>query len=599
MKTAMNEVLNERLQALRKELRREHLSAFIFPGTDPHGSEYVPDRWKGREWISGFDGSAGTAVVTINSAALWTDSRYFIAAAQKLEGTEFELMKQKVPGTPTIARWLGKELSSSKEKEVGIDGSVVSYNDVCRLKTELKHSGGLLLRTNFDPLDRIWTDRPKVPQGMVRLHDLCYAGESSKDKLRRVKKALLAEHADGTVVSALDDIAWLLNLRGRDVACNPVFVSYLLITARKTILFIDERKLPKNVLTYLNEIDVEVKPYGKITKALSKYPDYSILVDGERLNYQLSTAVRCGQIIYAASPIPALKAVKNDTEIRGFKAAMLRDGVAMVKFLHWLKPAVNKGGETELSASEKLSCFRSEQELYCGPSFDTIAAYGEHGAIVHYEPTEETDIRLEPKGFFLLDSGGQYLDGTTDITRTIPLGPLTDEERHVYTLVLKGHIRLEMAKFPFGAAGTQIDCLAREPLWREGMNYLHGTGHGVGAFLNVHEGPHQIRMEWIGAPLIPGMTVTDEPGIYIEGRFGVRIENTLLVKEYMKTDFGEFLQMESLTLCPIDTAPIVREMLDSEEIAWLNDYHKTVFTALAPLLPEAERAWLKANTRPI
>ncbi len=599
MKMAAKEVIAERLQALRKELRREHLAAFIFPSGDPHGSEYVPDRWKGREWISGFDGSAGTAVVTMHSAALWTDSRYFIAAAQQLSGTEFRLMKMKVAGTPTVAQWLGKELADSKEKEVGIDGMIASYNDVCSLKTELKQSGGLLLRTNFDPLERIWPDRPKVPMDKVQLHDLSYAGETAPDKLARVRRALRARHADGTLVSALDDIAWLLNLRGSDAACNPVFVSYLLITSRKTTLFIDEEKLPADVKKYLREIDVDVKPYGKAAKALAAYPDYSILVDGAQLNFRLAATVRSPQIIFAPSPVPAMKAVKNEAEIRGFKAAMLRDGAAMAKFLCWLKPAVARGGETELSVSKKLEAFRAEQDLYRGPSFETIAAYGAHGAIVHYEPTEVTDSLLRSEGFLLLDSGAQYLDGTTDITRTVALGPLNDEERRIYTLVLKAHIRLELAKFPAGAAGTQIDSLAREPLWREGLNFLHGTGHGVGSFLNVHEGPHQIRMEWVGTPLCAGMTVTDEPGIYLEGRFGVRIENTLLIKDFKETEFGEFLQMEPLTLCPIDTAPVVRELLSDEETAWLNSYHQRVFEALAPLLDGDEREWLRASTRPL
>ncbi len=591
---------DERLQLLRKEMRREHLAAFIFPSTDPHAGEYVPDHWKGREWISGFDGSAGTAVVTMTSAALWTDSRYFLAAAEQLKGTEFQLMKLKIEGTPTIAEWLGKELYESKEKEVGIDGMTVAYDDVEELKMELRQNGGLTLRVNFDPLERIWADRPPIPEDPVFIHDLKYAGEKAEDKIARVRAALRQKHADGMIVSALDDIAWLLNLRGSDVHCNPVFVGYLLLTSRKVTLFTDSRKLSAEVSVYLHSIGVETKKYTEVAKSLSRYPDYSILIDGSTLNYTLATAVKCPKIIRSASPIPSMKTVKNATEIAGFRSAMLRDGVAMVKFLHWLQPAVERGGVTEISVDRKLTALRAEQDLYTDLSFDTIAAYGEHGAIVHYEATEETDVELKPEGFLLLDSGAQYRDGTTDITRTIALGPLTEEQRKVYTLVLKGHIQLELAKFPKGASGTQIDCLAREAMWREGMNFLHGTGHGVGSFLNVHEGPHQIRMEWKPEPLRAGMTVTDEPGIYLDGRFGVRIENTLLIKDYMTTEFGQFLQMEPLTLCPIDTEPIIMEMLTHEEVEWLNSYHKTVYERLSPLLDnEEEREFLKEKTKAV
>ncbi len=593
-------MIDERLKLLREEMRREHLAGFIFLSTDPHNGEYVPDHWKGREWISGFNGSAGIAVVTMQSAALWTDSRYFLAAAKQLSGTEFQLMKLKIEGTPTIAEWLGKELFSSKEKEVGIDGTTASFNYIQSLKIELRQNGGLTLRTNFDPLERIWSDRPEIPTNPVVIYEERYAGEKAVDKIERVRKALRKEHADGTIVTTLDDIAWLLNLRGNDVHCTPFFVSYLLITSKNVTLFVDSRKLSAEVKVYLHSIGVEVREYKDVGKALAKYPDYSILIDGDEVNYAMASAVKCNQVLNCCSPIPAIKAVKNEVEIAGFHRAMLRDGVAMVKFLSWLKPAVEQGGVTELSLDEKLTACRAEQDLYMGLSFDTIAGYEEHGAIVHYEATEESSIELKPKGFLLLDSGAQYLDGTTDITRTIALGPLTDEQRHIYTLVLKAHIDLELAKFPDKAAGTQIDCLAREPLWREGLNYLHGTGHGVGTFLSVHEGPHQIRMEWMQTPLRAGMTVTDKPGIYLEGKFGVRVENTLLIKNYIKTEFGQFLQMESLTLCPIDTTPVIKEMLSQEEIDWLNTYHQTVYSSIAPLLTnEAEKQWLQDNTQPL
>ena len=581
-------------------MRRERLAAFIFPSTDPHNGEYVPDHWKGREWISGFNGSAGTAVVTLTSAALWTDSRYFLAAEQQLSETEFKLMRMRVETTPSIAEWLGSELADSDLKEVGIDGTVSSWNDVESLVAELRNEGGLTLRTNLDPLDIIWTDRPAVPLNAVEIHDMKFAGESAPDKIGRIRKALRKKHADGMLTAALDNIAWMLNLRGSDVHCNPVFVSYLLVTMQRVTLFVDSRKLDDTVKDYLRSIGVEHKEYSEVGEALRRYPDYSVLIDPDEVNYTLAKTVKCGKVVREESPVPMMKAVKNPVEIEGFRRAMLRDGVALVKFMRWLKPAVERGGETEMSVDRKLTALRAEQDLFCGISFDTIAAYQEHGAIVHYEATPETDAPLKPEGFLLLDSGAQYKDGTTDITRTIPLGPLTDVQKRVYTLVLKGHIQLERAKFPDGASGTQLDAIARMPMWREGINYLHGTGHGVGSFLNVHEGPHQIRMEWKPAPLRAGMTVTDEPGIYLAGRFGVRIENTLLIYRYAETEFGRFLQMQPLTLFPIDREPIIVEMLTEEEIKWLDAYHLQVYKALSPLLSDAaDRDWLRVKTLPL
>ncbi len=596
----MDNIIRQRVEALRDVMRREKLAAFIFPSTDPHNGEYVPDHWKGREWISGFNGSAGTAVVTLTSAALWTDSRYFLAAEEQLAGTGFQLMKLRVDGTPTIAEWLGKELKDSDVKEVGIDGYVSSLNEVEGLIGDLRHEGGLTLRTNFDPLDIIWKDRPQIPLNQVTLHELQYAGEDAVSKISRIRKALRSQHADGMLVSSLDCIAWVLNMRGSDVHCNPVFVSYLLITSQTATLFVDSRKLDDAVKNYLGEIGVQQKEYADIKESLRTYPDYNILIDADEVNYTLAKSIGCKNIVRGTSPIHMMKAVKNAVEIEGFRKAMIRDGVALVKFMRWLKPAVEKGDETEISIDKQLTAFRAEQKDFCGISFDTIAAYQEHGAIVHYEATPETDKSLKSEGFLLLDSGAQYKDGTTDITRTIPLGPLTEEQKRVYTLVLKGHIQLELAKFPDGASGTQIDALAREPMWREGMNYLHGTGHGVGAYLNVHEGPHQIRMEWKPAPLRAGMTVTDEPGLYLAGRFGVRLENTLLITGYMETEFGKFLQMQPLTLFPFDREPIMTELLTEEEIAWLDNYHKQVFDNLSPLLDDsADLEWLKCNTKPL
>ena len=590
--------ISQRLADLRALMHREHLSAFIFPSTDPHQGEYVPDHWKGREFISGFNGSAGTAVVTMNAAALWTDSRYFLAAEEQLAGTEYQLMKLKIEGTPTIAEWLGKELQDTQSPEVGIDGMVNSASDVKALISDLRQQGGITVRTNLDPLAQIWQQRPPIPMNAVELYPIEYAGESTHDKLRRIRKALRERHADGMLMSALDDIAWTLNLRGTDVHCNPVFVSYLLITSKDVTLYIHREKLTPEVLDYLKSEGITADDYENVDKGLKGYFEYNILLDPDEVNYTLYKMVS-REKVEEESPVKRMKTIKNDTEIEGFRSAMLKDGIALIKFLHWLKPAVEAGGQTEMSIDQKLTAFRSEQPLYRDISFDTIAGYQAHGAIVHYEATAETDIPLKPEGFLLLDSGAQYLDGTTDVTRTIALGPITDEQKKIYTLVLKGHIQIELCKFPSGSSGTQLDILARKDMWREGLNYLHGTGHGVGTYLNVHEGPHQIRMDWKSAPLLAGMTVTDEPGIYLAGKFGVRIENTLLITPYVKTEYGQFLQFESLTLCPIDTTPIIIEMLSPEERQWLNDYHRMVYNRLAPYLTSEEQEWLLQATKPI
>ena len=580
-------------------MKREHLSAFIFPSTDAHQSEYVADHWRGREWISGFNGSAGTAVATMKSAALWTDFRYFLAAEEQLEDTEYQLMRLKMEGTPTIAEWLGKELQDVQSPEVGLDGMVNSYNYVKDLSCSLRKLGGITLRTNLDPLEQIWENRPSLPANPVEIQPLEYAGETLASKVVRIRKSLRELHADGMLVSALDDIAWTLNLRGTDVHCNPVFVSYLLIESDKVSLFVDDNKLSPEVKQYLQDNQVSLYNYNKVEKCLESYSEYNILLDGDETSYYLWKTVKCQEIVAAASPIPAMKAVKNEAEIEGYRSAMLKDGVAMVKFLKWLKPAVEAGGQTEISIDEKLTSLRAEQKLFRDISFDTIAGYAQHGAIVHYEATPETDVVLKPEGLILIDSGAQYQDGTTDITRTIALGAVSEEMKHIYTLVLKAHIQLELVKFPDGASGTQLDAVGRECMWREGYNFLHGTGHGVGSYLCVHEGPHQIRMEWMPTPLRAGMTLTDEPGLYLAGKFGVRIENTVLISDYMSTEFGKFLQIEPLTLCPIDTTPIDVDMLLPEEIDWLNAYHHSVYEKLSPFLDEEEKIWLENATKPI
>ena len=599
LKTLDMKTIEQRLEALRQLMHREHLAAFIFPSTDPHSGEYVPEHWKGRQWISGFNGSAGTAVVTLEDAAVWTDSRYFIAAEEQLHGTEFKLMKDGMPGTPSIAEWLADKLKHTNNTEVALDGMVNTLNEVNALKEELRKLGGLTLRTNLDPLKTIWTNRPEIPTNKVELQPLELAGEETRHKIKRIRMALRAVHADGTLVSTLDDVAWTLNLRGSDVECNPVFVAYLLIEQQRTTLYINKEKLTNEVYNYLLSQQIDVEDYADVTKGLANYAEYNILLDPNTTNYTLAKMVKCQEIVTKPSPVPALKAVKNEAEIRGFRNAMLKDGIAMVKFLKWLKPAVEAGNETEMSLDDKLTSFRAEQPLFKGKSFETIVGYEAHGAIVHYEATPETNIPVKPHGLVLIDSGGQYQDGTTDITRTIALGDTTPEQRTAYTLVLKGFINFAMLKFPDGATGTQLDATARLPLWREGMNYLHGTGHGVGAYLNVHEGPHQVRMQWRPAPFHAGMTVTDEPGLYIEDLFGIRIENTLLTTPYRSTPFGEFLQFSSLTLCPIDTAPIELSMLTLDELSWLNNYHRTVYNTLAPHLDSEHTEWLKDATKPL
>ena len=595
----MAHTINERVDRLRSWMKENGFTAFVFPSSDPHNSEYVADHWKSREWISGFSGSAGTAVFTLEHAALWTDSRYFIAAEKELNGTGFQLMKLRVEGTPSVSEWLASELSTYEKAVVGLDGNVNSFAEVAAMEQELATKGNITVRTDADPMAELWTDRPVIPDNMVSLHPLEYSGESTSSKVSRVRKHLLDCGADGLLVTALDEIAWVLNLRGSDVHCNPVFVSYLLISPENITLYINNVKLPDDVKAYLMSEHIDVQAYESVVEGLRLYVGKSLLVDMSSTNYSLATAVPFEKVCSGVSPIASMKAVKNKVEQDGFRAAMLRDGVAVVKFLAWLKSAVEAGGQTEISLDERLTALRAEQPKFKGISFDTIVGYEAHGAIVHYEATPETDIPVQPHGLVLIDSGAQYLDGTTDITRTIALGELSEEQCRVYTLVLKGHIQLDMCRFPAGACGSQIDALARAPMWREGYNYMHGTGHGVGSYLNVHEGPHQIRMEWRPAPLQAGMTVTNEPGIYLEGKFGVRIENTLLIVPAESTAFGDFLKFETLTLAPIDTAPIVLEMLSTEEREWLNNYHRRVYESLFPYLEGNEKEWLRKATLPI
>lgn len=587
----MNSTINNRIAALRAHIAQEQIQAFIIPSTDPHLSEYVAPHWQSREWISGFTGSAGTVVVTAKDAGLWTDSRYFLQAARQLEGTCITLYKEMLPETPNIPEFLSAHLQEGDC--VGIDGKMFSAEEVEHLQKELKKSG-IRIKSIADPMQLLWTDRPAMPLAPAFVYDTKYAGMSFTEKLSAVRQAMEAAGADSLLLSALDEIAWLLNIRGNDVHCNPVVVSYLLIEKDKVNYFIQPQKVTPELAEYFSANGISVHPYEEIGHYLNSFNAHSILMNPAKTNYAIYSAIRPGcLIINGASPVALLKAIRNKQEIAGIHAAMQRDGVALVKFLKWLDEAVPAGKETEISVDKKLHTFRAAQPLYMGESFDTIAGYKEHGAIVHYEATPETDVTLKPEGFLLLDSGAQYLDGTTDITRTIALGPLTEEEKTDYTLILKGHIALAMAVFPEGTRGAQLDVLARMPIWKERMNYLHGTGHGVGHFLNVHEGPQSIRMNENPVALQPGMVTSNEPGVYKAGSHGIRTENLVLTVPAGEGMFGKYLKFETLTLCPICRKGIIKELLTAEEIGWLNDYHRTVYEKLSPDLNNDEKEWLK------
>lgn len=610
-------MINARIEQLRQWMRKKGINAFITPSTDPHCGEYVPRRWQSREWISGFTGSAGTAVVTLEKAALWTDNRYFLQAEEQLKGSEYELMKIGLEGTPSVQKWLKETLQC--DDKVGVDGWCYTIDGINELHQAL-NPWGIQVMPVGDPYDQIWTDRPGIPDNPVEIHPLEYAGETARSKIERIREALKSKRADATVISMLDEVAWTLNLRGTDVDYNPVFVSYLFISQDQAILFVNPQKISEEVVRYLDFEGVETMDYDKIATFINTYQG-ALMIQPEKTNVSIQNALRQGVLMHGDCPVTTMKIMKNETEIRGYHSAMLKDGIAMVKWMKWVVPAVEAGGQTELSLERKLLELRGEQPLYRGESFDTIMGYGYHGAIVHYEPTPDTDIPVEPKGLLLIDSGGQYLDGTTDITRTIPLGPLTFEEKRDYTLVLRGFINLGRAVFPRGTYGSQLDVLAREPMWKYGMNYLHGTGHGVGSYLNVHEGPHQFRMNYMPTPLVPGMTITDEPGIYIAGSHGVRHENTMLVvnarlrnydhhtpplphdegegKPAEGITFGPYYQFEHLTLCPIFTSPIIREMMQPEEIEWFNAYQQKVCDALCPHLDADTAQWLREITKPI
>lgn len=593
----MKQSIKERIHALRMTFRPNNIKAFIIPSTDPHLSEYVAPYWMSREWISGFTGSAGTAVILMDKAGLWTDSRYFLQAEKELEGSGITLYKEMLPETPSITKFLCQNLKPGES--VSIDGKMFSVQQVEQMKEDL---APYQLQVNLfgDPLKNIWKDRPSMPDAPAFIYDVKYAGKSCGEKVAAIRTELKKKGIFALFLSSLDEIAWTLNLRGSDVHCNPVIVSYLLVTQDEVVYFISPEKITQEVNKYLQEQQVSLRKYDEAESFLNSFAGENILIDPKKTNYAIYSAINPAcKVVRGESPVTLLKAIRNEQEIAGIHHAMQRDGVALVKFLKWLEASVLSGKETELSVDRKLHEFRAAQPLYMGESFDTIAGYKEHGAIVHYSATEESDVTLQSKGFLLLDSGAQYLDGTTDITRTIALGELTEEEKTDYTLILKGHIALAMAKFPAGTRGAQLDVLARMPIWSHGMNFLHGTGHGVGHFLSVHEGPQSIRMNENPIVLQPGMVTSNEPGVYKAGSHGIRTENLTLVCKDKEGMFGEYFKFETITLCPICKKGIIKEMLTAEEVKWFNDYHQTVYEKLSPSLNEEEKKWLLEATKAI
>lgn len=595
----MKTTVSDRIAALRKEMAKQQIDAYIIPSSDPHLSEYPADRWKAREWISGFTGSAGTVVVTADKAVLWTDSRYFLQAGIQLENTGIELYKMGLPETPPLPEFLFRELQNGQT--VGLDGQTYSAAEARALEKKLNRKE-IKLDTSTDLIDRIWTDRPALPADPLFQMPAELSGKAVHEKLDEINNRLRKEGADCLIVGALDEIAWTFNIRGTDVTYNPVVVSYAFISEDETVLFIRPQKLTEEVAANLKKEGVTLADYGLIRSYLSRLPENTrIFVDMGKTNVSLFDAIpgNC-YIIEGISPVNHLKSIKNETEITGFRNAVVKDGVALTRFYIWLEQQMAAGNKvTELGASEKLTALRAEQSHYIMDSFETICGYGEHGAIVHYAATPETDTELKPESLLLIDSGAQYLDGTTDITRTIALGEPTEQMKKDFTRVLKGTISLAKCKFPAGARGSQLDILARKALWDAGINYLHGTGHGIGHCLNVHEGPQSIRMEENPVPLKPGMVISDEPAMYRTGQYGIRTENMILVREDSETEYGKFYGFDTLTLCFIDIRLVMVPMLSVRERAWLNKYHQMVYERISPHLNEDEKEWLKNKTAEI
>lgn len=584
------------LEALRDLMRSKHIDAVIIPGTDPHQSEYPSEHWKFRDYVSGFTGSNGTAVVTLDDAGLWTDSRYFLQAAEQLEGSGFTLRKENIPGEPTVLEWLGEVLD--EDAVVGVDGRLFSLIEANRIEMFCAQNG-FMFAPDFRAAEAIWTDRPARPMNPAFVHDEALAGEDVDSKVSRVVDALDAADADGLLITALDEIAWLLNLRGSDVDYTPVVIAFAYVSEDERVLFIDSEKVTSEVKDHLKKYGVKIKDYDDIEKFLGKISSTAtVMVDPNRVSDALGQAMICNKT-YMASPVIALKGVKNECQIAGFRQAMLYDGAAMVRMMMWLEQNV-ANGITEMDVDRRLQQERAAYASNRGDSFHMIAGYKDHGSIVHYEATDESAYTLAPDGLLLIDTGGQYLEGTTDITRTISLGNPTAAEKHDYTLILKGHLALARAVFPKGTMGVQLDVLARGPLWNEGMTYLHGTGHGVGHFLGCHEGPQSIRMEANPTPLELGMVTSNEPGIYKTGEYGIRTENLLLcVPACSNEEWGEFYKFESLTLFPYDTTLMDMDMLNREEVKQINDYHAMVCERLRPLLSADEAQWLEQKCKSI
>ncbi len=591
-------VIIDRIRRLRKEMSDKGIDAYIVPSSDPHMSEYVAAHWEGRKWLSGFTGSAGTLVITQDSCGLWTDGRYYVQAEKQLEGTGIRLFKFGMEGVKSFTEWIADTLGQGEC--VGMDGKLFSVSQVRNME-KIFSKKGILINKEHDLLMGIRKDRPAISRETVFVHDMVYAGRTAAQKIEDVREMMAQKGANYHLISSLDDIAWLYNIRGGDVAYNPVAISYALISEEKAWLFINEDKVSVPVREHLSDNGVEIEDYERIESYLSRLGrGDTILLDPQRVNSWLYDSIgREARIEEDTAITTILKAVKNQVEIENLKKAHIKDGVAMVKFLCWLDNNLSKEEITEITVADKLEEFRSQQENYMGLSFPTIAGYGDHGAIVHYQADEESAYTLKPHGLLLIDSGCQYLEGTTDITRTIALGPTTPQQRSDYTLTLKGNIKLSRTRFLKGATGTNLDILARLYLWEHGIDYKHGTGHGVGYFLNVHEGPQSISPRISTVKLEEGMLVSNEPGVYREGSHGIRIENLLLVAGDIETEFGEFLRFEPVTLCPIDLAAVEPDLLDEEEKKWLNQYHERVYNTLGPLLDEKERLWLKDKTRAI
>jgi len=589
----------ERLTAMRQFMEENNLDAFIIPSTDAHLSEYPPKFWESRKWISGFSGSAGTAVVTKDNAGVWTDSRYFIQAAEELEGTGFDLFKMGQSETPDMTNWIIEQVGNGGT--VGIDGLVYASSDAKTLKDKLENKN-IKLDTSFDPFTVIRKDRPEIPKNKAYTLPVEIAGETVESKINRINGELAKIDADGILIVTLDAVAWTFNLRGNDVDYNPVAVAYAYVSKKETVLFIDLEKISDEVAYSYKESGIKVTDYNEIFEYVSLFPEgHKVCVTGNKINWKLLQTIPSNcEIIDIPSPVDLMKSVKNETELKGFRNAMIKDGVALVKFYMWLEEAVPAGEVTEVTVEEKLLEFRSQQDLFVGESFATIAGYKGNGAIVHYHAIQETCLKVEPEGLLLIDSGAQFKDGTTDITRTVSVSKLTKQMKKDYTNVLKGHIAIATLIYPEGTRGSQLDAFARKALWDNCLTYWHGTGHGIGHFLNVHEGPQNIRLEENPTKLQIGMVTSNEPGVYRANHYGIRIENLIVTQEFKKTEeFGTFFNFETITLCPIDTKPIKKKMLTKKEVKWLNNYHQIVYDRLKGHLNKEEKAWLKNKTAPI